>query len=288
MIIDSHTHYANFQFDREAPRLCEQNGEYAAFRASREELIEKMKSEGIVGVIEPSIELENIEKQIDLAKKHSGWMRVAVGVHPTRAIRTDWEDRKTIDSFAKHESVVAIGETGLDYHYKRFQQHRKVQKKWFLYQLELAHRHALPLVLHIRNADKDALAILKKHREKLHGGVAHCFTGDDKLAKKYVELGFVIGIGGKLLGNDSEAMELCRTVKYLPPESIVVETDAPLVIPKDVKKEIVSSTNQWKKLSNSSLILARIIRKIAEIRGEDTDAVALAVYRNTLRAFDLE
>ena len=104
MIIDSHAHYANFQFDREAPRLCEQNGEYAAFRASREELIEKMKSEGIVGVIEPSRELEDIEKQIDLAKKHSGWMRVAVGVHPTRAIRTDWEDRKTIDSFAKHES----------------------------------------------------------------------------------------------------------------------------------------------------------------------------------------
>lgn len=288
MIIDSHAHYAHFSFDKEAPRLCTESGGYSSLRLTRDELIEMMRERGIVGVIEPSIEFENIEKQLDLATKYGDFFKIAVGVHPTRCIRTDWEKREQLESYAANECVIAIGETGLDYHYKRKMQQRELQKAWFSYQLELAHRLGLPLVLHVRDADRDALRILRKSREHLHGGVAHCFTGRARLAKKYTELGFVIGIGGKLLGDDREAKRLEDAVKKLPLDKIVVETDAPLVIPKTVGREVVESGNQFKKLSNSSLILPLVIERIAELRGESVETVSAAVYENTLRCFGIE
>ena len=130
MIIDSHAHYAHFSFDKEAPRLCAENGGYSSLRLAREELLAKMREKGIVGVIEPSIEFENIEKQLALATKYDGFFKIAVGIHPTRCIRTDWEKREQLESYAANECVIAIGETGLDYHYKRKMQQRELQKAW--------------------------------------------------------------------------------------------------------------------------------------------------------------
>ncbi len=281
MIIDSHAHYAYSWFKDEFSYLDYENGEYCIKRGKREDLFEEMRKKGIVGFIEPSIGFKNIEDQLFLEKKHQGFLWVALGVHPTRCINTPWEYRKRVAEYAEKENIVAIGETGLDYHHPRKKQKRLRQMKWFLYHLGLAHRLSLPLVLHIRDADRDGLAILKLFKNKLHGGVAHCFKGDSKIAKKYVELGLAIGIGGKLLGDDEEGKALADAVKNVPISSILVETDAPYVLPREL------TWQDCKKLCNSSLILTAVIERIAAIRGESREYVEEAIYQNTIRIFGL-
>ena len=156
---------------------------------------------------------------------------------------------------------------------------------WFVYQIKLAKKLELPLILHVRDADADALKILKKYRSQLTGGVAHCFSGDAELAEEYISLGFAVGIGGKLLCDDEKGRILSETVKNIPLSSIVVETDAPFVLP-DISK-VQCSRNQRRKLCNSSLILPQLVRRIAELRGEDCEYVEEAIFQNTVRVFSL-
>ena len=144
----------------------------------------------------------------------------------------------------------------------------------------------LPLVLHVRDADEDALKILRRHKKRLHGGVAHCFKSDHTVAEQYIELGFAIGVGGKLFSNNEEGEALRDTVKRVPLTALLVETDAPLVLP-DLRGSDFSSSKIGK-LRNTSLILPAVIRRIAEIRGEEPETVEDAIYQNTLRVFSLK
>jgi TatD DNase family protein len=154
-----------------------------------------------------------------------------------------------------------------------------------VYQIKLADKLNLPLVLHVREADKDTARILRRNKKRLHGGVVHCFTGSTEDALEFISLGYAIGIGGKLLCDNETGRSLCETVKRIPLSSIVAETDAPLVFP-DLR-EGICGTNQRKKLCNSSLILPSVIRRIAELRGEDAEYVEAEIYENTLRVFGL-
>lgn len=285
MIIDSHAHYAHPRYNVEIPYLRERGGAYAVSRADREGLIEEMRNNGITGIIEPSIGFDSIEEQLALVSKYPNLMWAAVGVHPTRCIRTAWRNRKKLMAYAEKGKAVAIGETGLDYHKPRKQQHRLHQKRWFVYQIKLADRMKLPLILHTRMADRDALKILKKYRSRLHGGVVHCFKGDRQLAEAYISLGFAIGVGCTVLNDDAEGRALSDAVRNVPLTSLLIETDAPFVLP-DID-EGVSRGNQRKKLCNSSLILPAVIQRISELRGETYETVEDAVCQNTVRVFNL-
>jgi len=286
MIIDSHTHYAHKRYDTEFPYLCEDGEGYGVQHADREMLLGEMKKNGVVGFIEPSIGFDAIEKQMSLVASHSDCMWGAVGVHPTRCIHTGWGNRKALAEYAERFHPVAIGETGLDYHHPRMQQHRLRQKRWFAYQIKLADSLRLPLILHIREADRDALKILKKYKNKLHGGVVHCFGGDYACAKEYIALGFALGIGGKLLSGTAEAQSLENTVKNVRLSDLLVETDAPFVLPET--GELSCSKKQRQKLCNSSLVLPKVIERIADLREEESVIVEEAVYRNTLFVFRLD
>ena len=285
MIIDSHAHYAHGRFDNEFPCLCVDNETYSVCSADRKKLLDEMKSRGIIGSIEASIGFNDIEKQMQTVRENSSCMWSSLGVHPTRCIHTAWKNRKKLTEYAEKYQPIAVGETGLDYHYPRGEQHRLLQKMWFVYQIKLAKKLGLPLILHIRDADADALKILKKYRSQLLGGVAHCFSGDAETAMEYISLGFAVGIGGKLLCDDEKGRILSETVKNIPLSSIVVETDAPFVLP-DIG-EIKCSRNQRRKLCNSSLILPQLVRRIAELREEDCEYVEEAIFQNTVRVFSL-
>ncbi len=285
MIIDSHAHYAHGRYDNEFPYLCIGEDGYAILRADREGLLSSMQKQGVVGLIEAGIGFDAIEKQLALTAQHKDFMWATIGVHPTRCIHTAFKNRKHVREYAENNFPIAIGETGLDYHYPRIKQKRLRQKMWFVYQIKLADHLGLPLVLHIREADRSALKLLKKYRSKLHGGVAHCFSGSAALAEEYIALGFSLGIGGKLLCDDATGRELCETVKRVPLSSLLVETDAPFVMP-DIGA-LECSRNQRKKLCNSSLILPAVIQKIAEIRGECYETVEQAIYQNTVNVFKL-
>lgn len=285
MIIDSHAHYAHRRYDNSFLYLDIQNGAYAIARGERQELVEHLRDNGIIGWIEPSIAFESLEKQLKTGRTFPDSSWTALGVHPTRCIKTSLGNIKKLRYLTEHSNIIAIGETGLDYHHPRKEQHRLRQKIWFRYQLRLADRLNLPLILHIRMADRDALKILKRYRKRLHGGVVHCFSGDYHRAQVYLDLGFTLGIGGTLLRSDAVGKQLQDTVRRVPLSSLLVETDAPYVLPK--LDTLECSGKQRKKLCNSSMILRPVIDKIAEIRDENPEVVENVIYQNTVRTFHL-
>src|SRR5699024_1020778 len=145
-------------------------------------------------------------------------------------------DRKPLDAFAKTPGGIAIGACGLDYHYKREEQHRVRQHSWFLYELALAWRTKTPVILHVRDAHEDAVRILRWHHARKLGGVIHCFYGSREIAEQYLKRGYHFGIGGSRLQQEERAGALWEAIKHIPLDRILVETDAPFILPycKDV------------------------------------------------------
>lgn len=281
MIIDSHVHASHKRFDGDFTCAAYRDGGFVFEQYDRDGLYDAMKNAGVAFCIEPSIALGGVEKQLQTAKKYAPYIRTALGVHPTRCRLVRWKERKTLCRYVQANGIIAVGETGLDYHRSPAFSERLYQKRWFCYQLRLAHKHRLPLILHVRMADREALRILKRFRRKLHGGVAHCFCGDYQTAAEYIGLGFALGIGAKLLSDGEEGSRLCDAVSRVPLSALLIETDAPYVLPE-------TGEDMPKKLCNSSLILPAVIQKIAYLRGETPDTVEETLCRNTLRVFGLE
>lgn len=285
MIIDSHAHYAHRRFVGEFPYLDMTEGDFCLCRGELPQLVAQMQQRGIALSIEAGIGLEEVPDQLALARACGGWMRMALGVHPKKCLQTPWENREQLDTLVAAHDFVAIGETGLDYSVSPEERDVPCQKRWFDYQLDLAHRQRLPLILHIRDAHEDGLEFLRQRRGLLHGGVAHCFGGDYETATAYLDLGFALGIGGRLLHADPQAQTLADTVRRVSLETILVETDAPYILP-DIR-HLPYSGKQRKKARNTSLILPAVVDKIAAIRGEDRATVEETIYRNTVRIFAL-
>ena len=183
-MIDSHFHLSYRCFDHVFPYITV-DGEYMIEYGDRETLIGEMKTAGIICCIEPAIDVGSNIILLKLSHEYPEFVYPAVGNHPTRCIKSSLHDFIKVREYAKEANVVAIGETGLDYHYERKDQHRFRQKLWFRWQIDLADKMHLPLILHIRMADDDVIAILRKKRNKLHGGVCHCFSGDTSVARIY-------------------------------------------------------------------------------------------------------
>lgn len=191
---------------------------------------------------------------------------------------------KNFLAWLDNPSVIVIGELGLDYHYKRLKQHRIRQKMWFVWQLKLAEKSHLPLILHIRLGDIDAIKILRHHKNKLNGGVCHCFNQGSDIAKMYTEeFGFMLGIGGSLLQEGCEKLE--QTVREIPLEHLILETDRPYVRP--IRPENVTG-KKLKKTRNSSLIIPDITQKVAELKKIDVDKVERITTENVVRVFKLQ
>ena len=284
MIVDSHAHYSNPCYQKPFRYLKWSEDGYSLTEGSLERLLAQQEAAGIRYSIEPGISLQSCEAVLRLCQAYSDRIFPAMGFHPTRAIWERWSDRKRLAEYAKTPGVVAIGETGLDYHYERKAQHRTRQHLWFLYQLDLAHKLKKPVILHVRDAHEDALRILKRHPARKLGGVVHCFNGNKAIAQRYLELGYHIGIGGAVLQQEERAADLWEAVRYIPLERILLETDAPYILPycKDVIKP-----KHLRRARNTSLILPAVIEKIAELKGIPADAVEQATAENAIRLFRL-
>ncbi len=284
MIIDSHAHYTNRCYARPFRYLTRDGAGYALAEGDREQLLQALLAADIPYAIEPGVSLEACQDVLALCRQYPGRIFPAVGVHPTRSLSEKWSDRKKLDGYACMRGVIAIGETGLDYHYKREEQHRLKQHLWFLYQLNLAWKMKLPVILHVRDAHEDALQILRLHPAHKLGGVIHCFYGGPKLAQQYLDLGYHIGIGGSLLQQADRVKDLQEAVARIPLERILLETDAPYILPycKDaLPPKLLRRTR------NTSLILPAVIDKIAEIKGIPAEQVEKETTENTIRLFSL-
>lgn len=282
-MVDSHIHLSYRYFNQSFPYISLDKTGYSVANGDRVSLIDGMKDAGITCCIEPAIDVDSNRFLLDLAAEYPGFIFPAVGNHPTRCIHSTMRDFRRVREFATDEKVIAIGETGLDYHYDRKNQHRLKQKIWFKWQIRLADELKLPLILHIRMAHEDAIRILHKNKDRLHGGVCHCFVGDSAVARTYTEeLGLCLGIGGSLLMKPEISEPLCETVREIPLDYLLLETDGPFVKP--IKPENITK-KKWEKARNTSLILSAIASKIAELKGITTEEVMRITEENTKRVF---
>lgn len=192
-----------------------------------------------------------------------------IGFHPDQASKyTDTDLLKLRELCLKYKKIVGIGEIGLDYHYGK--ENRDEQIILFKKQLYLASELNLPVVIHSRDATKDTVDILKNYSLN---GVIHCFSGSLEIAKEYIKMGFLLGIGGVVTFKNSK---LPLVVKEIPLESIVLETDSPYLTPTPYRGSV-----------NSSKYIPIIAEKIAEIKEISTSEVASVTTNNALKLFDL-
>lgn len=284
MIVDSHAHYTNGAYNNSFRYLARNEDGYVLREGDREQLFQDLLDEGIPYTIEVGVGLQSCQDVLQLAKEYPGRVFPSIGYHPTRALYEKWSERKKLVELAQSEGVIAIGEIGLDYHYKREEQHRLKQHLWFLYQLDLARKLKRPVILHVRDAHEDALRVLRHHPARKLGGVIHCFYADWNTAKQYLELGYHIGIGGSVLQLKERASSLWETIPNIPLDRILVETDAPFILP--YCKDVLPS-KLLRRTRNSSLILPAVIEMIADIKGVSPDVVQQIVTDNTIQLFNL-
>jgi len=200
------------------------------------------------------------------------------GVHPHHASEFDDNTLAVLRDLCAHESVVAVGECGLDYN--RNYSRPEDQRLAFEAQLKLACELKLPVFLHQRDAHADFVSTLAEYRHDLTGAVAHCFTGSVDQAVEYIEMEMYIGITGWIC-DERRGVELQSAVKDIPLERIMLETDAPYLLPRDLQQRPVQ------KRRNEPCYLPHICDVTARYMGVDSAQLAFTALENSRRFFSI-
>ena len=250
--IDSHAHYNNKQFNPD-----------------RSNLLKALPEKGVELIINVGYDLPSSRASIKLAEEYPH-VYASVGVHPHDAKSLTDKGLEILKNLCKHEKVIALGETGLDF-YHNFSP-ADVQRKWFAHQLELAHEIDMPVIIHSRDANDEVFAIIEK--SSVRQGVIHSFSGDATLAAAYVEMGFYIGISGVVTFD--KATTLKQAVATIPLERILMETDAPYLTPVPYRGK-----------RNESPYLVYVAREIAEIKGTSPEEVCRQTSENVKKLFKI-
>ncbi len=234
-----------------------------SFDADRDAVLEHARSAGVVQMVVTGSSEAATRGAIALARAHHGVLFATAGMHPHHA--SDWQSAAAaFETLAREPEVVAVGECGLDY-FRDFSP-RELQRRAFGAQLELATRTGKPVFLHQRDAHEDFLAILREHR--VTRGVAHCFTAGEQERDAYLELGLHIGITG-WINDERRGLHLREVVRGIPADLLMIESDAPYLLPRDIKPMPKSRRNEPK-------YLPYVARAIAQARGESVEDVARA------------
>jgi TatD DNase family protein len=248
-----------------------------SFDADREAVIQRAKDAGVVQMIVTGSSEDSTRKAIELSRTHPGVLYATAGVHPHHAADLTAEALPLLEELARASEVVAVGECGLDY-FRDFSP-RDLQRRAFEWQLEIAAKVGKPVFLHQRDAHDDFVAILREHRSKIAGGVAHCFTGHEKERDAYLELGLHIGFTGWIC-DERRGAHLKEVVKGIPADRLMLETDAPYLLPRDMKPMPKSRRNEPR-------LLPHVANVIAAARGESSGDMAGTVTATTRGFFRL-
>lgn len=235
-----------------------------SYDADREAVIVRAAAAGVSQLIVTGASLVGSAAAIALASAHAGCLFATVGVHPHHADEFNGEMLVKMRALLDSEVVVAVGECGLDYY--RNLSSREGQRRAFSAQLTLAIESGKPLFLHQRDAHEDFISILKDYRSVLPGGVAHCFTAGDAELEAYLELGLAIGITGWIC-DERRGRHLQTLVKRIPAGRLLLETDGPYLLPRDLKPAPPGRRNE-------PMLLPHIAQVVADHRGESIEACA--------------
>jgi TatD DNase family protein len=248
-----------------------------SYDADRSSVIARAQAAGVVQMIVTGSSAASSRDAITLSRQHPGRLFATAGVHPHMATELTPAILVELGELAVAPEVVAVGECGLDY-YRNYSPH-EVQRQAFRHQLELAARCSKPVFLHQRDAHSDFIAILREHWPALAGGVAHCFTGGAAELECYLELGLAIGITGWIC-DERRGAHLIELVRRVPPDRLLLETDGPYLLPRDLDPKPSSRRNE-------PVYLPHIAAVVARARGEPVASVAQSSTEAARRLFRL-
>lgn len=270
-IVDTHTHLDGEEFDED-----------------RAEVIMRAKEAGVGMVFLPAIDVKTSEAVLKLSHEYPGYAYPMIGLHPEE-VKADWKEQlKKIEAILdahltavdglngiKYKSdYIAIGEIGLDFYWSR--EFENEQLETFEKQVEWACETRLPLMIHCRKAQNEMLHILRKWKDKLPGGVFHCFTGNQQEAKELLEYdNFVLGIGGVSTFKSSHLREDLPAA--VPLERIVLETDSPYMAPVPYRGK-----------RNESAFVVQVMKTLATAYGVSEEEVAKVTNQNVERVFGVK
>jgi len=241
-------------------------------------VIDRAITSGVRRLVVTGADLAGSRAAAALAQAHPGVLWSTAGVHPHHAAGFVPSDREKLRELLAHSRVVAVGECGLDY-FRDFSP-RGAQRAAFIAQLEIATAVGKPVFLHQRDAHADFAAILAEFRPALVGGVAHCFTGGPGELEEYLALGLSIGITGWLC-DERRGLALRTAAPRIPGERLLIETDAPYLLPRDLVPRPASRRNE-------PAYLPHIARTLAALRGDSLEALAATTTANAVRFFRLD
>jgi TatD DNase family protein len=263
---------------RSEPELIDigANLTHESFAPDLEEVLQRARAAGVGAIVVTGAELESSRQALDLARAHPRFLFATAGVHPHQAKDFAADLERELAALLQEPEVVAVGEAGLDYH--RDFSPRPAQLKAFERQVELALLSGKPMFLHQREAHEDLLAVLKPVRDRLGPLVVHCFTDDRKALFETLDLDIHIGITGWIC-DERRGTHLLDLVRHIPADRLMVETDAPYLLPRDLPEKPKSRRNE-------PMYLPHIAARVAEARGEpfpelahQTTATARAFFR---------
>jgi TatD DNase family protein len=247
-----------------------------SFDADRDAVIERAERVGVRRMVITGSSIASTRSAIDLVRRQPRKFRTTAGIHPHHATELDDAAASELRELAQAGEVVAVGECGLDY-FRDFSP-RARQAEAFHRQLELAAQLGKPVFLHQRDAHDDFTAILREYRPRLAGGVAHCFTAGIEAARAYLDLDLHIGITGWIC-DERRGLHLREVVRDLPLDRLLIETDAPYLLPRDLQPKPRSRRNE-------PMYLPHVLEAIAAARGQPAREIAAATTQNALRLFN--
>jgi len=230
-------------------------------------LIDKIKSAGVNKIIVNGTDMKSNLEVLELVSKYD-IVYGALGFHPTELDNFNDSELLWLEEHINDEKIVAIGEIGLDYHYDNTDKNK--QKIVFRKQLEIAKKYNKPVIIHSRDASQDTLDILKEYNLK---GSLHCFSGSLEMAREYIKLGYLIGVGGVVTFKN--AKNIVNVIENIDLEYILLETDSPYLTPEP-----------YRKYKNDSSYIPVIASKIAEIKDVDISVIEKTTNDNAMRLFD--
>ncbi len=250
---------------------------HGSFDADRERVIERARAAGVVAMVVTGSTLDDSAKAIALSRRFPEVLRATAGVHPHHATTFRQEDGERLAELLSDPMTVAAGECGLDY-YRNFSPPAE-QRRAFESQLGLADRHARPLFLHQRDAHGDFLAMLREHPRPASRAVLHCFTGGPAELEDCLALGLSIGVTGWIC-DERRGQELRESLPHIPGERLMLESDAPYLLPRTIQPKPAHRRNE-------PAYLPVILEEAARCRSQASAELAGLTTANASRFFGL-
>lgn len=250
---------------------------HASFDADRAAVIARARGAGVAAIVVTGSDRVSIQGACELACEYPGYLYATAGLHPHHANTLDDALLALISEYAARPEVVATGEMGLDFY--RDLSPRPAQERAFARQLELAIEIGKPVFLHQRDAHDRFLPILKEYLPRLPAAVVHCFTGSRSELRDYIDADLYVGITGWIC-DERRGAHLLECVRDIPLDRLLVESDAPYLLPRTLQPRPQTRRNE-------PMYLPAVVAKIAAARNMPAAELAAHTAANTRRFFSL-